>query len=231
MALKVIGAGFGRTGTSSLKEALEVLGFNKCYHMSEMMKNRHADHWDRKARGEDVDWEEIFEGYEATLDWPSTAFYKDLADYYPDARVILTVRDPDKWYQSVLNTIYSVGRNMPAWIPGVRKVEEMIDRVVWTGTFGGNFENKDSTIRIFEEHNTAVQQEISAERLLIYRVSEGWEPLCKFLGVPVPDGVEFPRVNTGNSFGVIKLVMNFLRVLPWILLTLGLVVLLRLLLF
>ena len=232
MALKVIGAGFGRTGTTSLKKALEILGFNKCYHMIEVLKNRHADLWDRKSRGEDVAWDEIFHGYQATLDWPSTSFYKELADYFPDARVILTVRDPGKWYQSVLNTIYSfsIDKTMPHWIPGVRKADEMVDRIVWTGTFGGKFEDRDHAVRVFEAHNAEVQQEISAERLLVYRVTEGWEPLCNFLGVPVPAGVEFPEANTGKNFGLLKMLMKFISVLPWILLALGLVLLSRMLL-
>src|ERR1700761_2008202 len=109
MPLDVIGAGLGRTGTLSLKEALETLGFAKCYHMIEALP--HADHirlWDAASRGEPVDWERLFDGYRATVDWPGCSFYREFMERYPDAKVILSVRDADRWYDSARATIYYV---------------------------------------------------------------------------------------------------------------------------
>src|SRR3712207_4417870 len=111
MALEVIGAGFGRTGTMSLKVALEELGFGPCYHMSEAFENpEHVEEWEAAAQGKSIDWEELFSCYRATVDWPGAAFYEELIERYPDAKVILTVRDPDRWYESARTTIYDTQR-------------------------------------------------------------------------------------------------------------------------
>ncbi|HJW40481.1 MAG TPA: sulfotransferase, partial [Rhizomicrobium sp.] len=115
MSLKVIGAGFGRTGTRSLKEALEMLGFGPCHHMVEVfMHPEQVPLWDRAALGEMKNWEEIFAAYNSSCDWPSCSFYKELADFYPDAKVILTLRDPKSWFKSVSSTI----------MPAMKKAEE-----------------------------------------------------------------------------------------------------------
>ena len=117
MPLKVIGAGFGRTGTLSLKVALEQLGFTKCYHMTEVFaKPDHVKLWDAAARGEPVDWEALFRGYQATVDWPGCNFYQEYIRLYPEAKVILTLRDPDRWYDSARQTIYQQQQAFPAWI-------------------------------------------------------------------------------------------------------------------
>src|SRR5215212_7838314 len=110
MSLEVIGAGFGRTGTMSLKVALEQLGYGPCYHMVELFEHPdHVERWEAAVRGEEpVDWEEVFAGYRATVDWPGAAFYKELSERYPEAKVILTVRDPDRWYESARNTIFTL---------------------------------------------------------------------------------------------------------------------------
>src|ERR1019366_10169355 len=108
--LKIIGAGFGRTGTRSLKEALEILGVGRCYHMVELFEHpEHVPHWEAAARNEQVDWNAIFHGYQATIDWPGCTFYKSLMATYPTAKVLLSVRDPEKWYDSVKSTIYQAG--------------------------------------------------------------------------------------------------------------------------
>ena len=107
MSLKVIGAGFGRTGTTSLKAALERLGFDRCYHMFEFMEHpEHAKYWDAASKGKPVDWNALFEGYQSTLDWPGCSYYRDLMQRYPEAKVLLTVRDSEKWYQSAQKTIF-----------------------------------------------------------------------------------------------------------------------------
>jgi len=117
MPLKVIGAGLGRSASLSLKTALEELGFAKCYHMTELLD--HPEHvliWDAAARGEIVDWDDLFQDYQATVDWPGCTFYSVLATIYPDAKVILTLDDGERWYETTRNSIYQVGHAFPTWL-------------------------------------------------------------------------------------------------------------------
>jgi hypothetical protein len=205
MPLKVIGAGLGRTGTLSLKAALEQLGFGKCYHMTEVLAHpEHVRVWDAAARGEPVDWEALFQEYQATVDWPGCNFYEELLRLYPDAEVILTVRDPDRWYDSAKQTIYYVRQAFPDWLlpwmPRMRRFRRMLDRLIWDGTFGGRFEDKPHAIEVFNRHNEAVKRAVPPDRLLVYEVREGWGPLCAFLGVPVPEGQPFPHLNDTEVF-------------------------------
>ena len=198
MALKVIGAGFGRTGTTSLKLALEQLGFDKCYHMREGMKKHKAKVWYEISQGKPVDWDKIFKGYQATVDWPACMFYKELMEQYPDAKVLLTVRDPDKWYDSALNTIY-YGNKMPYWasfyINPMKYTPLMTDHIIWDGTFDGKFTDREHTINVFKKHIEEVKSYVPPEKLLVYEVKQGWEPLCRFLNVPIPEGKPFPLLN------------------------------------
>jgi hypothetical protein len=205
MPIEVIGAGFGRTGTLSLKAALEELGFVRCYHMVSVLERlEDARVWNDAARGEPVDWERLFEGYRATVDWPGCAFYRDLIRRYPEAKVILTVRDPGRWYDSALQTIYFVRHAFPEWAARLdsrrRAFREMLDRVVWEGTFRGRFEDRDFAIETFNQHNDRVRGDVPEGRLLVYEVGQGWEPLCRFLGVPVPEGKPFPHLNDAAEF-------------------------------
>jgi hypothetical protein len=194
MTLSVIGAGYGRTGTLSLKLALEQLGFGPCYHMMEVFKNPLAPGlWEAAADGR-PDWETIFEGYRSTVDWPNATFYKDLADAYPDAKVILTVRDPEDWYASTQSTIFKQDIAPDTDNPFLR----MVGKVVYD-LFDRRMHDKDHVISVYETHNARVQAVIPAERLLVYRVTEGWPPLCGFLGVPVPTG-PMPKVNAREDF-------------------------------
>lgn len=197
--LKIIGAGFGRTGTLSTKHALEELGFGPCYHMTELFEKPGVDaQWDAIVRGEPVDWHAVFSGYQATVDWPACAFYKELMRAYPDAKVLLTVRDPEKWYESVSKTIYRVPGQNPDPTRSVHR--NMIDALIWQGTFDGRFEDKEYAIAVFLRHSEEVKQQVAAEKLLVYDVKEGWEPLCAFLGVEVPAGKAFPHVNDRANF-------------------------------
>ena len=205
MPLKVIGAGLGRTGTLSLKVALEELGFAKCYHMTEVLA--HPDHvrvWDAAGRGEPVDWEALFRGYQATVDWPGCNFYQEYLRLYPDAKVVLTVRDPGRWYDSARQTIYAVGRAFPGWVtpflPRMRRFLRMVDRLIWDGMFRGRFEDRTHAIGVFDRHNAEVKRVVPPDRLLVYEVKEGWGPLCEFLGVPVPEGKPFPHLNDTEEF-------------------------------
>lgn len=205
MPLQVIGAGLGRTGTLSLKHALEALGFDRCYHMVEVFgRMEDVESWTAAARGEPVDWDRLFEGYRSIVDWPGCAFYRELLRQYPEARVILSVRDPESWYDSAYETIYHVRKAMPAGIPTpsspMHAFREMTDRIIWDGMFQGRFEDRSFAIDAFNRHNDEVRREVPADRLLVYQVREGWEPLCSFLGVPVPEGKPFPRVNDAEEF-------------------------------
>ena len=202
MALKIIGAGLGRTGTLTLKAALEQLGFGPCHHMVEVFaRPEQRDFWNRAALGEAVDWEEALGPYRATVDWPSCHFWRQLAQLYPDAKVILTLRDPEKWWDSMNETIL---RAMSKWQaetnpdPAQIEANRFAERIIAEQTFAYDF-SRANVIVAFERHNEAVRQAIPPERLLVYQVSEGWEPLCAFLGVPVPAGA-FPRANSREEF-------------------------------
>ncbi len=198
--LKIIGAGYGRTGTLTTKTALEELGFGPCYHMTELFQNASAEEqWEAVIRGEPVRWDAIFTGYQASVDWPACAFYQELMRAYPDARVLLTVRDPERWYESVKSTIYRAPDNVPADNSHAR----MISTLIWQGTFNGKFEDKDYALGIFNQHNEEVRHYVPPEKLLVYDVKEGWEPLCTFLGVAVPDK-PFPHLNDRDSFNEMR---------------------------
>ncbi len=196
MTLSVIGAGFGRTGTLSLKGALEMLGFGPCYHMVEVIQNPHfSGYWEAIGDDKPADWDMVFQGYKATVDWPACAYYAELAVHYPQARVILTVRDANTWAESIFNTLFKL---MPRQHkPGSRR--HIGYDLIFKKTFGGNIDDRDHVIAVYEAHNAAVKRAISADRLLVYDVAQGWAPLCKFLDVPVPS-VAMPKVNSTGEF-------------------------------
>lgn len=201
MALSVIGAGFGRTGTLSLKTALEKLGFGPCYHTLEIVKNPGFEEpWYRAAMGEQVDWDEIFRGYRSTVDWPSAHFYGELVEHFPDAKVILTVRDSARWIESCEKTIFPALRRSLSELDTTRQDRgRMARKVVFEQALGGNIDDYEHLTRLFDDHIAAVKRSIPSERLLVYGVAQGWQPLCTFLGVPVPDE-PFPRVNEAKDF-------------------------------
>jgi hypothetical protein len=216
MALEVIGAGLGRTGTLSLKVALEELGFSKCYHMTEVFANpHHVASWAAAGRGEPVDWDALFRGYRATVDWPGCNFYREFLARNPDARVILTVRDPDRWYDSANRTIYRVHAAFPGWLrlvmPRMRRFFAMVDSLIWDGFFQGRFADRAFAIDRFRRHIEEVRQNVPTDRLLVYEVKDGWGPLCGFLGVPVPEGKPFPHVNDTAEFQARIRAMSRLR--------------------
>lgn len=196
MALSVIGAGFGRTGTLSLKSALEQLGFGPCYHMVEILNNPpFAHYWEAILAGAPADWEMIFQGYKATVDWPGCAYYAELAAHYPGAKVILSVRDANAWFDSARNTIFKM---MPRAIkPGGRR--NIGYDLIYQKTFSGNIDDREHAIAVYARHNAAVQAAISADRLLVYDLAEGWGPLCALLDVAVP-ATPMPKVNTTDEF-------------------------------
>jgi hypothetical protein len=167
----------------------------------------------RKRAGEPIDWQPLFAGYRATVDWPGAYFWREMVAAHPEANVILTVRDPEHWYDSARATIYAAtrGRNatrgarllygLVAWVnPRAGRGFRTVQETVWDGTLGGKFEDRNEAVRIFEEHNREVVLTVSAERLLVFDVKQGWEPLCTFLGVPIPTSEPFPHVNDAADF-------------------------------
>jgi Sulfotransferase domain len=211
-SLKIIGAGFGRTGTLSLKAALEELGFGPCYHMVEVFQHpEHIKLWTAVAQGKVVDWDRIFANYQATVDWPSCRFYASLMVRYPDAKVVLTVRDPDKWYESSMSSLYLIEkkvrhlannplRRISAQIFAPKFIKLALQILaLWDGTFHGKFADKDYAVAIYNLHIEEVKRQVPPERLLVYNVKEGWEPLCAFLGVAVPEK-SFPHLNESSDF-------------------------------
>lgn len=206
--LRVVGAGFGRTGTLSLKRALEILGFGPCYHMEEVMKHpKHVPVWAAATRGERVDWKALFAGWGATVDWPACTFYREILAAHPDAKVILSVRDPQRWHQSVMQTIrlpsvlFPMRILMPV-LPGVGPATRMATELVWNRTFSGKVDDPAHAIAVFEAHVSAVRQAIPPDRLLVFEAAQGWAPLCEFLGVPIPDQ-PFPHVNDTATMGTL----------------------------
>ncbi len=201
MALQIVGAAFGRTGTNSLKLALEQLGFGPCHHMFEVRDHpEQLPYWQAAARGELPDWDDVFAGYRACVDWPSARFWREIAAHYPDAKVLLTLRDAESWLASVHGTIYPVIQAWPTREPGhFRDTMEMAEEIIVKQTFGGRLDDRDHALAVYRAHAEAVRRTIAPERLLAFDVKEGWAPLCAFLEVPVPD-TPFPRTNTGEKF-------------------------------
>lgn len=201
MTLELIGAGFGRTGTLSLKSAIEKVGAGPCYHMLEVPRNPgHAERWHAAAIDGDADWESLLAGYPATVDWPGCRFWRELARAYPNAKVLLSVRSPESWYASVRGTIFQSMSSIDRVPDGTaRLMLGMARKIVLEDTFDGRFEDRDHAMRVYMRHNDAVRAEIPADRLLVYELGSGWEPLCNFLGVPVPDD-EYPHVNSSEDF-------------------------------
>ncbi len=202
MALEVIGSGFGRSGTKSLKAALEQLGFGPCHHMHEVFENPpQVAHWQAVARGDAVDWDEVFAGYRSQVDWPGAAVWSALAEAYPDAKVVHTVRPDDLWWSSFSKTI---GKLMARYrdLPLPPHGRDMLDAwAVFAGepTFARRYDDRDAAIAAHRRRTDEVRAAIAPDRLLVFDVAEGWEPLCGFLGVPVPD-TPFPHHNLRADF-------------------------------
>ena len=206
----------GRTGTMSLKHALEELGYSKCHHMIEVFQNPHQlQYWKDIAANKPVDFDKVFEGYQAVVDFPGSIFYKKLMQVYPEAKVILTQRDPEKWYKSVSDTIYQLPRGFDRIMmklvglfkPEVAKISRNLDfanEIVWLDFFQDKFQDKDFAIQKFVQWNEEVKKVVPAEKLLVFEIQNGWEPLCSFLEKPVPS-TPFPRVNDTAEFKARKM--------------------------
>lgn len=190
--MKLINAGLGRTGTTSLKAALETLGYSPAYHTTDLFASpRDMDVWEAALSGETVDWHAFFAPYEVA-DWPAGLFYKEIIEAHPDAKVMLSVRDPKGWFESINGTLKQMkSLNLP--IPQFRRVKRFLETAM-EGFFGGRADDKAHMVHFFEAHIEAVKAFVGEERLLVYNVKEGWEPLCNFLEVEVP-AQPFPRLN------------------------------------
>ena len=196
--LRVIGAGLPRTGTSSLKVALEILGFGPCHHMSELFdKPDRSIAFARALDGHETDFHELLKGYGSTVDAPTTLFYKEIHQVYPKAKIILTVRDSgEKWFESFKTSVGPTGWDISNYIAiypirhlrlqciVARKMNEK-----WTSEYGGIGPH------IHDLHNARVIKETKSDDLLVFNVKEGWAPLCEFLNVPIPEDIKFPNIN------------------------------------
>ena len=197
MTLRVVGAGVGRTGTHSLKLALEQLLAGPCYHMLEVFQHpEHAPLWRGAANGDMPDWDSLFAGYVATVDWPAGSFWPELVAAYPDAVVLLSVRDSaDEWWRSADRTIFEVTRRPAVGPDPWREMWDDISR----NRFTDQLDDRDAAVAAYERHNADVRAAVPRDRLVEWRPSDGWGPLCGALGVPVPDD-PFPVTNTTADF-------------------------------
>ncbi|MEO1190629.1 MAG: sulfotransferase family protein [Pseudomonadota bacterium] len=200
MTLKVVGVGLGRTGTMAMKAALEQLGFGPCHHMVEVMNSPALiDKWIAVAEGMQ-DWDAIFEGYAATVDWPAARYWREITAHYPDAKVLLTVRSRESWYASFSKTI------LPGLTSGKRVETGALARlaafnrqIIIQEDIGGVIDDPEAIMAAFDAHNAAVEAAIPEGRRLTYHLGSGWQPLCGWLGVPVPDS-PYPKSNTTEDF-------------------------------
>ena len=213
MAIKIIGAGFPRTGTNTLKRSLEILGISKAYHFKDLLLNPdNLEYWQALADTGTTKWDEIYDGYEASVDFPCYPWYKEHMKRYPDAKVILTVRPFDKWYTSMKSTIWTAGpQTVPEKIsmmskllfsPRLRKVIKCIKFVkgfLWNKQFEGRFLDQDFVETVWNKHIEEVKAYVPKEKLLVYDVRDGWGPLCKFLGVAEPSE-PLPHLNKKENF-------------------------------
>ena len=194
MTLKVIGAGFGRTGTDSMREALNILGLGPCHHMFEVISNDEQKRlWRAFVQGASLGWDQLFAGYASCVDWPSAHYWRELADAFPEAKVVLTYRSAASWWESFEKTLLPVMRMStdPASL-GLALVRDQV--------FGGRPEDRDHAIGLYERNVDAVKATIAPGRLLVHNMGDGWEPLCAFLGKAVPK-TPYPSLNSGADFG------------------------------
>ena len=205
--MEIIGAGFGRTGTLSTFTALNDLGY-PCYHMLEVIENKanktHLDFWNGVANapaGTKHNWEQVFEKYTATVDNPGCCVWRELLEAYPNSKVILTLhpRGPEAWYQSTIETIYFTESRwqfqvLKLFTPFAKKMGNMASKLIWQRSHKGTMDDKEAAIARYQEHIDEVKAAVPPEKLLIFTVTEGWEPLCKFLNKAVPNE-DFPNVN------------------------------------
>ncbi len=198
MALEIIGAGFGRTGTYSLKAALEQLGFGPCHHMSEVINDpRQIDAWSKVAEGR-ADFGAVFSGFRSAVDFPVSAYWQDVHGAMPDAKVILSHRDAEDWYGSFSQTILPLILDKEAWPKNAVPWFAMIEKVIIGKALGGRTD-RDGILKAYRANEAAARDLEARGQALVFSVRDGWEPLCRFLGVEVPDA-PFPKTNARADF-------------------------------
>lgn len=197
MTLSIIGAGFGRTGTTSQQRALDELGLGPCYHFDEVLKNPgHDQLWLDIVNGKPIDSDAVFGDYRATVDWPGCHYWKELLAQNPEAKVLLSTRDFESWYDSATKTIYrSMIADYSDQSRDIIKALDMSRIMILEDTFQGRFEDTEFARSIYEQHHENVIRSVDPDQLLVYQVSEGWDPLCTFFDRPIPDE-PFPKANT-----------------------------------
>lgn len=196
--MKVIGVGFGRTGTLSLRTALVALGFGPCHHMIDVTEKPELQtRWLDKITGKDIDWSEVLHGYSSIVDWPGCFYWEELLRRFPHAKAVLTVRNAETWYDSVAETIYTVAQAYNS-LASASSIE--VSRIIWNQTFHGRFADKEYAMSVFVDHNRRLIDTVARDRLLVYEVKTGWKPLCDFLGVDRPAHIDFPHCNDRVRF-------------------------------
>ena len=200
MTLRVVGAGLGRTGTHSLKIALEQLLGAPCYHMIEVLAHpEYARYWQDAIDRKPVDWQVVMDGYTSAVDWPAAAFWRELADANPGALVLLSTRSSaDAWWKSANETIFEISRRDVPPDEGLADLFQM-PRAMLAKTFTPNWSDEVEAKRAYEAHNADVRASVPRDRLVDWQPGDGWDPLCDALGVPVPDA-PFPHVNSTDEF-------------------------------
>ncbi len=199
--LRVVGAGLGRTGTRSLKAALELLLGGRCYHMQELHRRpEDLPRWERALDGEPLDWEEVFGDFRATLDWPGASFWPELAAAYPEAPVLLSRRgSAEEWWGSMETTIVALLREpLPEDNPQLAR-QRRITMAILCRRLDERWWERDRALAAYERHNERVRREVPAGRLIEWAAGDGWGPLCEGLGMPVPQE-PFPHLNTTPEF-------------------------------
>jgi hypothetical protein len=193
MAIEVVGAGFGRTGTDSMREALGILGFGPCHHMIEVNRDEEQKRlWRALTKGAAPDWDRLLAGYRSCVDWPSAFWWRELIEVYPEAKVVLTYRSPESWWTSFEQTI----------LAGIRQggdPESLGLALVRDRVFGGRPDDREHALALYEANVAEVRATVPPERLLVHALGDGWEPLCAHLGVPVPSE-PYPSRNSASSF-------------------------------
>lgn len=213
MGLKVIGAGGPRTGTASLKTVFETLGYGECQHMENLFNRPElVDNWIEFFETGKTDFDFLFKGFQSTTDFPGYLLYKELLTQYPDAKVVLNLRDPEEWYESFKRTVFTFVPQTPEQkeklkpkmeaserFRNIAKTLGLVEVYLLKGHYKDNFLDKEKTLEIYRRFNDEIRANVPAGQLLEYQVSEGWEPLCEFLDVPVPQA-DFPMRNQRKQF-------------------------------
>ena len=230
MGIEVIGAGYGRTGTTSFKQAMEILGFGKCYQMKDVIEKSQSDKWIQMSDSKDPKViRDIMDnrGYRSTCDQPACAYWKEQLQIYPNAKIVVTVRDPEKWYKSWMNTAALMQPDFESCPFGVRvfmglgffnfkNFAKMYSKVITDDTFNGDLSKK-NMISAYQKHSENIKLLCPSEKVLFFNSSDGWEPLCKFLNVPIPNK-PYPYLNETKESSDRILVLNCIG---WFLTILG----------